>query len=153
MFELIDQKLIEFSQSLGILNSFQDLFASVIKLMIAGLFSYLAFIISKRYIIKLLTAMARNTKSNWDDILIERKVFNRLAYLVPAYLLYLLIPFALTPYPEFSNLILQIIKIYSVVMIMLVGSTAIGSLLVVYLVRRLCFGAADQPLLRPKKRA
>ena len=132
MFELIDQKLIEFSQSLGILDSFQDLFASVIKLVIAGLFSYLAFIISKRYIIKLLTALARNTKSNWDDILIERKVFNRLAYLVPAYLLYLLIPFALTPFPEFSNLILQIIKIYSVVIVMLVAVAFLDSVLHIY---------------------
>ena len=41
------------------------------------------------------------------------------------------------------------IRYQIVVMIMLVGATAVGSLLVVLLVRRLCFGPAQQLLLRP----
>jgi putative ABC transport system permease protein len=44
------------------------------------------------------------------------------------------------------------IRYQIMVMIMLVGSTAIGSLLVVFIVRRLCFGRAQQLLLRPKRR-
>ena len=43
------------------------------------------------------------------------------------------------------------IRYQIVVMVMLVGATAVGSLLVVLLVRRLCFGPAQQLLLRPKK--
>ena len=43
------------------------------------------------------------------------------------------------------------IRYQIVVMIMLVGSTAIGSLVVVSLVRRLCFGSAHQLLLRPRR--
>ena len=39
-----------------------------------------------------------------------------------------------------------------VVMVMLVGSTALGSFLVLSLVRRRCFGSAQQLLLRQKKR-
>jgi putative ABC transport system permease protein len=42
------------------------------------------------------------------------------------------------------------IRYQIVVMVMLVGSTALGSLLVVLLVRRLCFTPAHQLLLRPK---
>jgi putative ABC transport system permease protein len=38
-----------------------------------------------------------------------------------------------------------------VVMVMIVGATAVGSLLVVLLARRRCFSAAHQLLLRPKK--
>ena len=45
---------------------------------------------------------------------------------------------------------LMAIRYQIVVMVMLVGSTAIGSLLVVLLVRRLCFGSAHQLLLRPR---
>jgi len=44
------------------------------------------------------------------------------------------------------------IRYQIMVMIMLVGSTAIGSLFVVLIVRRLCFGAAQQLLLRPKRK-
>ena len=43
------------------------------------------------------------------------------------------------------------IRYQIVVMVMLVGSTAIGSFMVVYLVRKRCFGPACQLLLRPMK--
>ncbi len=45
---------------------------------------------------------------------------------------------------------LQAIRYQIVVMVMLVGSTAIGSLIVVYLVRKLCFGPSERLLLRPR---
>ena len=41
------------------------------------------------------------------------------------------------------------IRYQIVVMVMLVGATAVGSLLVVLLVRRMCFGAGERLLLRP----
>ena len=44
----------------------------------------------------------------------------------------------------------QAIRYQIIVMVMLVGSTAIGSLLVVYLVRKLCFGPGERLLLQPK---
>lgn len=45
---------------------------------------------------------------------------------------------------------LQAVRYQIIVMIMLVGSTAIGSFLIVYLVRKLCFGSGEQLLLQPK---
>jgi ABC-type transport system involved in cytochrome c biogenesis ATPase subunit len=44
------------------------------------------------------------------------------------------------------------IRYQIVVMVMIVGSTAIGSFMVVYLVRKRCFGPAYQLLLRPKNK-
>jgi putative ABC transport system permease protein len=45
---------------------------------------------------------------------------------------------------------LQAIRYQIIVMVMLVGSTAIGSLVVVYLVRKLCFGPGERLLLQPR---
>ena len=45
---------------------------------------------------------------------------------------------------------LQAVRYQIIVMIMLVGSTVIGTLLVVYLVRKLCFGNGEQLLLQPR---
>ena len=45
---------------------------------------------------------------------------------------------------------LQAVRYQIIVMIMLVGSTAIGSFLIVYLVRKLCFGSGERLLLNPK---
>jgi putative ABC transport system permease protein len=47
---------------------------------------------------------------------------------------------------------LQAVRYQIVVMIMLVGSTAIGAFLVVYLVRKLCFSSGERLLLQPKNR-
>lgn len=45
---------------------------------------------------------------------------------------------------------LQAVRYQIVVMVMLVGSTAIGSLLVVYLVRKRCFSKGESLLLQPR---
>lgn len=132
MFELIDLKLLKVSEWLEIPGDYQILTISVIKLLIAVFISYIAFLISRKYIISILSKLSNKTKSNWDDVLIERKVFNRLAYLVPAYLLYVLIPYAIESYPEISNFLLQAIKVYSIVIIMLVGVAFLDSIFHIY---------------------
>lgn len=132
MFEIIDTKLIELVNLIGLPDSFQVLGISVIKLLLSIVFSYFAFIISRKYIITLLLRLAKKTKSNWDDILIERRVFERLAYLIPAYLLYWLIPFALFAYPEIADFIVLGISVYSVVIIMLVSIAFLDSILHIY---------------------
>ncbi len=45
---------------------------------------------------------------------------------------------------------LQAVRYQIMVMVMLVGSTAIGSFLVVYLVRKRCFGRGERLLLQPR---
>jgi putative ABC transport system permease protein len=47
---------------------------------------------------------------------------------------------------------LMAVRYQIMVMVMLVGSTAIGSLIVILLVRRMCFGPGHQLLLRPEKK-
>ena len=48
----------------------------------------LADIIVKRIIIKGITKITQKTKNNWDDILVKRNVFNRLAHLAPAIIIF-----------------------------------------------------------------
>ncbi len=132
MFDLIDAKLLEISENLGIAVNYHQLIASILKLAILIVVSYFLLLISKKYVVGLLHRLTRKTKSNWDDILLERRVFNRLTYLVPAYLLYWLTPYALQPYPEISNLILLGIRIYSIVIVMLVAIAFLDSVLHIY---------------------
>jgi miniconductance mechanosensitive channel len=57
-------------------------------LSILCIFSLLAFLITQQIIIKLLTKMFKKTSTELDDIFIKRKVFNRLAYIIPAIIFY-----------------------------------------------------------------
>ncbi|MCF8365534.1 MAG: mechanosensitive ion channel family protein [Bacteroidales bacterium] len=132
MFELIDSKLIKLLETLGLAEAYQFLVLAGIKVFASILISYIAFIVSRKYIVSILSKLAKKTKSNWDDVLIERKVFNRLAYLVPSYILYWMIPLALEQYPEISTLIVLGIRVYSIVIVMLVGTAFLDSIMHIY---------------------
>jgi len=55
---------------------------------VLAVISLLAFYITEKIILTLLTRMFRKTSTDLDDILANRNVFNRLAYLVPALIFY-----------------------------------------------------------------
>jgi len=48
----------------------------------------LADFIVKRIIIGAITALTKRTKNDWDDVFVKQKVFNRLAHLAPAIIIY-----------------------------------------------------------------
>jgi miniconductance mechanosensitive channel len=48
----------------------------------------LADFVVKRIIIASITGLVRRSKNDWDDIFVERRVFNRLAHLAPAVVIY-----------------------------------------------------------------
>ena len=54
--------------------------------LILGVFflSVIADIIAKRFLLKVVHVFARNTRTAWDDYLVERKFFARLAHVAPA---------------------------------------------------------------------
>ena len=64
------------------------LFHSLSVLGILAALSILAFWITERIIIKLLSKMFQKTATQLDDILIKRNVFKRLTYIVPALIFY-----------------------------------------------------------------
>jgi len=55
---------------------------------VLAVISLLAFYVTEKIILNLLTRMFRKTSTDLDDILVNRNVFNRLAYLVPALIFY-----------------------------------------------------------------
>ena len=132
MFEYVDEKLHGLFQAIGINAGYNQLLVSITELMATFLISYLAYKIAKKVILRILVSAAKRTKSNWDDILIERKVFNRLAYLAPVYVFYFLIPYALAPYPDFIELFTLAIEIYTIIIIMLVSLAFLNSVLHIY---------------------
>ena len=48
----------------------------------------LADFVTKKILIAAITNLAKKSKNTWDDIFVKRKVFNRLAHLAPAIIIY-----------------------------------------------------------------
>jgi len=60
---------------------------TTVILIIIGV-AIVAYFIGKRIIIRGIKQSAKKTKNTWDDIFVKRKVFNRLAHLAPAIIIY-----------------------------------------------------------------
>lgn len=66
--------------------------------------AWLADFIAKRVLVKAVRALIQRTDAKWDDVLIEHKVFERLAHVAPAVILHLAAPLLFeegSPYVEF----------------------------------------------------
>ena len=88
-----------------------------------SLISYIADIIAKQIIIRFISNIVKKTKATWDDIILEKKVFNRLAHFAPALVIHWTIAFALSEFPNAINFIQSIIYVYMTI----VGTMVINS--------------------------
>ena len=90
------------------------------------------FFLVRHGLIRLINKVIAKTRSDLDDILIKHKVFSRIAYLLPALLIYKLTPAALSEYPSLSNIIVTAMAVYMVVIVALIIDALINSLLEIY---------------------
>ncbi|MDA1313537.1 MAG: mechanosensitive ion channel family protein [Acidobacteria bacterium] len=58
--------------------------------------AFIANLIAKSVILRLVQQVAKRTRTDWDDVMVERRVLHRLAHLAPAIVIYSMAPLALT---------------------------------------------------------
>ena len=101
----------------------------ILVLLVGVALYYLAKLIIKRVIKRI----AVKTKSIWDDVLLEKKVFNRMAFLIPGVLVYQTIPSTLN---EFSSgtilLALKLTNIYIILIFLLISNSFFNAVYEVY---------------------
>ena len=56
----------------------------------------IAYIIAKRFLLRVVKKLVERSKTIWDDILLKRKVFNRFSYFAPALVVYCMSPLVLS---------------------------------------------------------
>lgn len=112
-------------RSIGIksegLISFLD---TIIILVIVGLLGWISFMIAKKYLAKIITKIAGQTSTNWDNLLFDKKFFRRLGYLISA----IVIQIGLTSIDaSFMNIVHKFISGWiTIAFVLLVGSVFDG---------------------------
>jgi miniconductance mechanosensitive channel len=102
---------------------------SVVLILIGAWFSYF---IVKRVLVYFINKLFTSTESTLDDVFVKRRVFNRIAYIVPAWLVYKLVPDVLSEYTFLSELISMLAAVYLVFLVVMVIDSIINSLLDIY---------------------
>lgn len=91
-------------------------------LVIIVIVSWLVDKITKKVIITVIQRIVRRSKNKYDDILLERGVFNRLAHIAPALVVYYLLPSIMVSFPEEVPSFLQkVTGIYMILMAVMVA--------------------------------
>ena len=103
--------------------------ALVLTRVIAYLFviilSVVANLVAKRVILSIVRTVVSRTRTGWDDVLVQRRVFSKLSHLAPALVLYTLMPLAL----EGSGLLSSLHTSAALIYMILVGVLVLDSLL------------------------
>ena len=94
--------------------------------------SFIAYLLAKHFILKGLTAIISRTSTKWDDIVLRKKVFNRLVYLVPAIVIYISISIPFAGYDWFIALISGLVLIYMIAMGILAIDAFLNASLAIY---------------------
>ncbi|MCD4680667.1 MAG: mechanosensitive ion channel family protein [Bacteroidales bacterium] len=129
-------KLSELLEKLFLNIGLSEAFAVVLKdislVLLVLIISIIAFYIAKKVFLKALRVVTKRTKSRWDDELFEQRVFHKLAYLVPAYIMQLLLPVVLVNYPDTSSFIEAGIHLYMLIILMITINAFFNSVYKIY---------------------
>lgn len=79
---------------------------------------FISWFLTKKIIVQTIHKLFLKTKMTWDDILIEKKIFDKLAYIIPALLVIVTVPSIFVEYPKISNYIVTLALIVILVIIM-----------------------------------
>jgi miniconductance mechanosensitive channel len=84
MKELLGAHLKDWLINQGITENFAIILQSAIAVVVVLILAWLSDVISRKVLITIITKLVRKTKTHWDDILLERNVFNKLSHFAPA---------------------------------------------------------------------
>jgi len=95
--------------------------------------SLIAYLLAKHFILKGLAIIISRTATQWDDMILRKKVFNRLALLAPAIVIYTFISIPLAGYDGVISVISGIVLIYMIAIGILALDSFLNASLAIYI--------------------
>jgi len=119
----IDHLLYQWLLDLGLAENIANGLQFILELLVLVLLCFIADKIAKKVFVRIITTIVRRTTFEWDDILLENKVFDRLAHLAPALVVQATATFVFEDFQEFIPFVKRMADAYMVgVMLMVVIS-------------------------------
>ena len=111
----------------GLTEANANLMKEVVEVTIIFMTATIAYFIAKWILIAIFHHISKKTTTKWDDILFQKKFFNRLSYLVPAYIVLQLIPLALAEYSKISMVLYRAVEIYMLGVTILIFNSVLNA--------------------------
>lgn len=102
----------------------------IIALILACIIGYW---VTNRFVVDIVHRVVKSTKNQYDDILLEKKVFNKLAQITPAIIINLTLPSIIEDAPKVGEFLSQIAQVWIIAVILLTLSAFLDALNGIYL--------------------
>ncbi len=126
-------KLDKLLLSTGMSESLGATIRTVIVAVIIFSLAILADLITRRIIVSGIKRIVRKSKTQIDDILIQRRVFHKLAHIIPGLLIYSTAVFIFSDYPVLGDIVTRLALIYIIIVLLLSIDSLINALHQIYL--------------------
>ena len=103
-----------------------DILTPVLLVAAVAIISALGYVIARRIVLRSVAAIVLRTKTEWDDAIVRCKVLDRLAHLLPALMIYLLVPMVVPGREAWIEIIRDAASIYTIVIVGLAIMAALG---------------------------
>ena len=132
MMEEIIRNITSWLISLGVSPENAVKTAGISDFVMVLLVSVIIYYISKYVIIRILKRIAVRTASTWDDVMLEHRVFQRMAFLVPGILIYQSIPVTLDDFPGLIHPALKLTNLYILIIFLLIINSFLNAVYAKY---------------------
>jgi len=131
----MDQYLKQFTDSIieiigktGVPAQWANITGAVISLLLLFILSYLGFRLTWSIMKRILIPVFRRSKNQFDDLLIKHRLFRRISYLIPTFILYYFIQDSIFATPVLVGVIRRILEVTFVLIIVLIVDSILSSL-------------------------
>lgn len=96
------------------------------------LLSLLAYAVARNYFLRFVAFSVARTDTKWDDIFERREVFDKLAMLAPAAVIYLMAPLALAGHDQWTSLVTNGVLVYVIIISLLTINAFLTAVVDIY---------------------
>ncbi len=132
MFNQLSDFLKEWLLKTGLTQELAKIIIDYSFLILLLLACYLAYFLAKYIIINLFSSLAKKTKIEWDDYILKRKVFNKIAYLVPLFILNFFIDYVISDYELTAAILTGIIQVLIIITTVSIFNSILNSFSDIY---------------------
>ncbi len=120
--------IIELIAKTGVPAQWANITGAVISLLLLFILSYLSFRLTWSIMKRILIPVFRRSKNQFDDLLIKHRLFRRISYLIPTFILYYFIQDSIFATPVLVSVIRRILEVTFVLIIVLIVDSILSSL-------------------------
>jgi miniconductance mechanosensitive channel len=124
----IDHLLYQWLLDLGLAENIANGVQFLVELIVLVLLCFIADKIAKNIFVRIVSAIVKRTKFVWDDVLLENKVFDRLAHLAPALVVQATAGYVFIDFKDFIPFIIRMADAYMIAIGLMVTISVFNTL-------------------------